>query len=258
MSIFYIWQRDMKLIRKFWIFFLVLLGNIILLLLAFGPAMTRLVPRLPYSGSQAQLQVDYFTFFVPGLVVMVIVQAGLHVGELSYVDRDMGVLEIMFTAPVSRWSICLGKLFSITTITLIITGTLYGGAFLVGFHPYEPIMGSIVIVGLILLAGWGFAGISIATVMQIRETNRWMLMLSAVLPPFMATAGLQYPVSAMPEWVRPIASLNPLNYAVNAARAATLEGRWPSTEALVGLVAFAVLSTLVAMYSINHPRILGT
>jgi ABC-2 type transport system permease protein len=171
-------------------------------------------------------------------------------------DRDMGVLEIVFTSPLSRWSICLGKIASATTVAALIATALYGVSFALGFRPYDAVVGSVVILGIIVIASWGFAGCSIATVMQIRNTNRWLLMLGAVLSPLTAAAAIQYPVHAMPEWVRPVASLNPLTHAVNIARAAALAGQWPPLGSLIGLVAFAVIATWLALLSVTHSRLL--
>ncbi|HET7088741.1 MAG TPA: ABC transporter permease [Anaerolineae bacterium] len=254
---FDVWQRDLKLIRKFWVFFAVLLLDIVLLLLAFGPAMTRLLPRFAYPAGSTTFQIDYFTFFVPGLVVLVVMQASLYMGEMSYIDRDMGVLEILFTAPMSRWSICLGKLASATTVAAVIAGTLYVVSFALGFRPYDVGIGSAVVLLIILTASWGFAGCSIATVMQIRSTSRWLLLLGAILSPLTAAAALQYPVQVMPEWIRPIAGANPLTHAVDMVRAAALEGRWPDITSLIGLFGFAIVGTLLAVTSMKHSRLLG-
>ena len=163
---FYIWQRDLRLFRKFWFFALVLEANMLLLLLAFGPAMTRLLPRFAYPGGRPNIQIDYFTFFLPGLVVLVVAQMGLGLGDLNYRDRETGMLEIVFTAPLSRWSICLGKLASATTIATVVAGTLYAVSFIIGFHPYNTLIGTLVLLGIVIVCCWGFVGLSIAGVMQ--------------------------------------------------------------------------------------------
>ncbi|WP_207666896.1 ABC transporter permease [Desulfofundulus salinus] len=75
------------------------------------------------------------------------------------------------------------------------------------------------------------------------------------MPLFFASNAL-YPISIMPDWLRVVASVNPLSYMVDFLRGALVTGQLTSWQVDVGVLLVAcILATAVGTYL--YPRIVA-
>lgn len=191
---------------------------------------------------------NYFQFVAPGvmgMVVMMSLMTGLP-HAISY-EKDMGTLDGMLSAPISRLSIILGKVFAQTArgmfqgIVILIVAVL-----VFNVHVY----GSLILVFILLLLGvFSFVGLGILiTSFADREETATMLMMSLMFP-MMFLSGVFYPVEQMPTWVQYISKILPLSYSTAALRKVMILGSGLGSiiPEIIFLTAFGIIFLLIAV-----------
>jgi ABC-2 type transport system permease protein len=191
---------------------------------------------------------NYFQFVAPGIIAMVVMMA-LMTGlphAISY-EKDMGTLDGMLAAPISRLSIILGKVMAQTIrgmiqgfIILLLAVVLFG----------VVIEGSILLViALIILTVFSFVGLGILiTSFTDKEETATMVMMTIMFP-MMFLSGVFFPLQQMPWYMQDLAHFLPLTYATTALRKVMVLGAdipAVGTEILI-LIAFGVILLAVAV-----------
>jgi ABC-2 type transport system permease protein len=191
---------------------------------------------------------NYFQFVAPGIIAMVVMMA-LMTGlphAISY-EKDMGTLDGMLAAPISRLSIILGKVMAQTIrgmiqgfIILLLAVVLFG----------VVIEGSILLViALIILTVFSFVGLGILiTSFTDKEETATMVMMTLMFP-MMFLSGVFFPIQQMPWYMQDLAHILPLTYATTALRKVMVLGAdvpAVGTEILI-LIGFGVILLAVAV-----------
>lgn len=166
---------------------------------------------------------NYFQFVAPGIMGMVVMMS-LMTGlphAISY-EKDMGTLDGMLVAPISRASIILGKVFA-QTIRGMLQGTII---LLLAMFVFDvEIYGSIFLVFFLLILGvYGFVGLGILiTSFADTEETAGMIMMSLMFP-MMFLSGVFFPVEQMPWYVQYVSRALPLTYTTSALRKVIILG----------------------------------
>ena len=191
---------------------------------------------------------SYFQFVAPGIIAMVVMMA-LMTGlphAISY-EKDMGTLDGMLAAPISRLSIILGKVMAQTIrgmiqgfIILLLAVVLFG----------VVIEGSILLViALVILTVFSFVGLGILiTSFADKEETATMVMMTLMFP-MMFLSGVFFPIQQMPWYMQDLAHILPLTYATTALRKVMVLGAdvpAVGTEILI-LIGFGVILLAVAV-----------
>jgi ABC-2 type transport system permease protein len=131
-------------------------------------------------------------------------------------DRELGFLQEMLVAPVSRTSIILGKCLGGASIAASQGVIVLALAGLVGV-PYEPelLLGAVGLLVLVAFAVTAF-GMLVAVTIKRAQTFTWVMQL--VVFPTVFLSGALYPVAGLPTWLEVLNRLNPLTYAVDPMR----------------------------------------
>jgi ABC-2 type transport system permease protein len=199
--------------------------------------------------------IEYLDFLAPGVIMMTIVFSAMFSGGLGLVvDREFGTLRMLMAAPISKTSIIIGK------TAVGVTQSLFSGIFallvaiLIGVKIKGGEVGFLLIILLMLIAAFGFIGMSIAIGTRIRKIEHLMLSMQLIIIPMWFLSGGLYPLESMPSWMRPLAIIDPLTYATDAMRTVMLRGAiW---EAIIRdiaiMVAFAVLMLIVGSLSFKR------
>jgi ABC-2 type transport system permease protein len=215
----------MKLLRDTWLVFgryfglfirnpaWVALGVLqpLLYLVLFAPLLKSIAsaPGFPSGGA--------YNVFVPGLLVQLGMFGAAGVGFSLVSELRMGVIERLRVTPVSRVSLLLGRalrdMVSIVVQSLILI--LLSLPFGLSIHP----LGVVVVLALIALIGLLTASIAYAVALWARNENTYASIIFTATLPILLLSGVLLPLGLAPQWLRNIAALNPLSYAVDAARA---------------------------------------
>lgn len=208
-------------------------------LLLYG-ALFKSVTRIPgfHAGS-------YIQFLTPGIVVMTALFSSGWSGMAVIDDIDKGILDRFLVSPVMRGSLIIGRLLNGTVTVLLQSVIIVLLALAVGAR-FPNALGIVVLIALasLLAASVGCLSIALALIARREETviaavNFFVLPLT-----FLSTAFMQK--NLIPTWMQHIASVNPVNWAVEAGRASVLPGTdWAMVLTRLGLL--AVLSVACVM-----------
>lgn len=228
------------------IFMLVSLSQPVLYVLLFAPLLTSLahMPGFPRGGA--------YNVFVPGLLVQLGLFTTTSAGWSLIVELKAGITERMRVTPVSRVALLLGR-----ALSAVVTLVLQALAIIVVSVPFglaiDPI-GVILVLLLVALLGLMMASTSYTIALLIRNTDTFGGIAFSVTLPLLLLSGVLLPMSLAPTWLQDIAALNPLRYAVDAARAVFNRhaGDYIAIRGFVVVGVLAVASVAAAVRSFSR------
>jgi ABC-2 type transport system permease protein len=216
-------ERNLYLVRRYWhleLAFLIFNVASAMSVLYIGEA------QMQASGGGSQEgQLDLVLYLGIGTVVWAYLRAVFaNVGEMVAWERWEGTIEYTMMAPITRLAHMLGvSLFSI----------IYGlarSALLLGvlslFFSVDLSNANLGGAALILLVGSvSFLGFGImAAVLPLLFPERGEEMTFVISSILLLVSGVYYPISVLPDWMEPIATISPATYVLAGMRAALLEG----------------------------------
>jgi ABC-2 type transport system permease protein len=183
----------------------------ILWLLIFGQvlAQTRAIP----TGN-----LGYLDFLAPGVLAQSALFASIFYGMATIWERDLGVVHTYLVSPVSRLALVGGKAFSAGLRSLSQAAVVYVLAGLLGVNVrYDPpaLIGATIV---IILGSALFATFSLIIACSVRSRERFMGIGQILTMPFFFASSAVYPVAVMPDWLKVLATANPLTYMVDGLR----------------------------------------
>ncbi len=168
--------------------------------------------RLP--GGPAGL--NYFEYFFPGTVVLVLLFAAIFSNISVIEDRHEGFLQGVLVAPVSRSAIVAGKVLGGATLAW-----LQGVVFL----PLAPLSGialtprsALAAAGVLAVLALSLTALGFAFAWKVDSVQGFHAIMNVVLMPMWLLSGSFFPVSGAPAWLGALMRLNPLTYGVAALR----------------------------------------
>jgi len=197
-------------------------------------------------------ETNYFEFVAPGIIAMIVMTAVLT-GLASSVSREKekGTLDGILVAPISRFSIIIGKALSQAIRGLIqgiIVMILAIAIFSVKIH------GSIFLVFLLLILGiFSFVGLGILVSAIAAEQETATQILFMFQFPMLFLSGVFFPIQQMPKFMQMISKFVPLTYAVEALRKVMILGAGFDAVKLeiVVLLIFGVITLTISVPLFN-------
>jgi ABC-2 type transport system permease protein len=184
----------------------------------------------------------------PGIIAMVVVMA-VMIGLAASISREkeLGTLDGILVAPISRLCIILGKALSQTTRGLLQGSiVLLLSIFLFGVKIY----GSIPLVALLLFLGvFSFIGLGILISAIAAEQETAMTIMMTLTFPMIFLSGVFFPIEQMPAFMQIISRILPLTYAIEALRKVIILGAGISSliKELTILLTFGVITLAIAV-----------
>jgi ABC-2 type transport system permease protein len=205
-------------------------------LLLFG-ALFKAVTHIPgfHGGS-------YVDFLTPGVVVMLAVSSAGWNGMAFIEDIQGGVMERVLVSPVWRGALNLGSVVQAVVTIVIQTVIIVLLALVLGAHYRNGVGGVLILLLVAALLGAAFASLSNGLAVLTRERESLIGAVSLLLLPltFLSSALMQ--TSLAPHWIRTAATVNPVNWAAEAGRAAAMHDLdWGLVASRVGLLAALVV-----------------
>lgn len=197
-------------------------------------------------------ELDYDTFMVPGILVLLITMIGLFLSSMNLVrEKEIGTIEQLNVTPIRKHELIIGKLAPFWIIAL---GELAVGLAFAKLAFSTPIEGSLTLVFLVaaiyLLVILGI-GLLISTVTQTQQQAMFIAWFIMVV--FILMSGLFTPIESMPIWAQKLTLVNPVAHFIEVMRRVLLKGAgfdaiWPLAAILAGY-AVLVLSLATRSYS---------
>src|ERR1019366_9211452 len=142
--------------------------------------------------------------------------AGMGAGWITIWEIDTGVIERLSVTPVSRFALVLGTVLR-DILTLVVPAVLV--IFIAtpfGYHPH--VAGILVLLVLLSLVTAMVSAWSAALGILLRQIGSLASVVIGLQLPLMLLSGILLPLSLAPGWMVVLAHIDPLYYAVEAAR----------------------------------------
>lgn len=232
----------MALWRQPWWIAISLVQPVIWLLL-FG-ALFQTVADIPGFGSD-----NYIQFLAPGVVVMTAFFGSGWTGMPVIDDINRGVIDRFLVSPARRVSLVFGRLASTSVTNTVQSLIIIGLALIAGASFDNGVLGVLVLIAVSILLAGAFGCLSIGLALLARREETLIAIVQFLLLPLSFISVTFMQKNLMPEWMQTVASYNPLNWAVEAGRAAVTPS--PDWGMIAGksalLIVFLGLCALFAM-----------
>jgi ABC-2 type transport system permease protein len=191
-------------------------------------------------GTSGQPAGEVLTWFVPGVLVMIVLfGTGVTGSNLQY-EMMTGSHERTLVAPLSRSALLIGRALKeiapIVVQSLIIV--LIAWPFGFTFNPAGMAVG----IPLLAVFGVGLGSLSYTLALKTKD-REWLFwgIQQTLIFPLLILSGMLLPLDAGPAWMQKVAAVNPVNWVVQAERA-LFAGDFGAIVILWGWVAATVLA----------------
>ena len=163
---------------------------------------------------------DYFSYMAVGMLSFVTLFTTMFSGMSIVWDRRLGFLNKVLSTPVARSAIIFSKILSATIRSLVQVSIILVFAILLGLQ-LSPNFTPINLLGVYAILFLLCMGLSSLFLMLGIRSTRWetqMAIVNLLNLPLMFASNALFPTNAMPDWLKPIANLNPITYTTDAVR----------------------------------------
>ncbi|MCK5261884.1 MAG: ABC transporter permease [Thermoplasmatales archaeon] len=185
---------------------------------------------------------DYLAFLAPGIIAMTILFSSMFTGISVLWDKQFGFLQEVLVAPVSRFSIIIGRTLGGATIALIQGFIILFIAFGLGV-PIAGISGLLLTIVFMVLSAFTAVGFGLVIASKMENFQGFQVIMNLILMPLLFMSSAFFPIAANPDMPNIIAKLsffNPLFYMVDGIRG-SLTGVNNVVDPLVDLVIVLVI-----------------
>ena len=176
----------------------------------------------PISQSLGNESINYITFLLPAIAMQVAITTGQGAGIGLVRDMEEWIFEKVIVSPMSTTAVFLGKTFSelvriaVQIIIILTLGVLLGAKIATG------ILGVIGIIGIGILFSIIFSSFTTAIAMITKDQEAMMSIMMPIMFPLLFLSSAFLPLEILPRWVQVFATINPVTYGIDAARAIIL------------------------------------
>jgi ABC-2 type transport system permease protein len=237
-AIYILWLRDLK---RYWYDktrIIASLGQPILFLFVLGTALS--------PSFQGPSGISFSEFIFPGIVCMTVLFTSIFSAISIVWDREFGFLKEVLVAPITRWSIALGKAFGGSTVAMFQGSIMLLLAPLVGVR-LSPlaILHSLLLMFLIAFA---MTSLGIVIAARMKEMEGFQMIVNFLIMPLFFLSGALFPLDRLPGWLKVLTHLDPLTYGVDLLRASMIGIRiFPVWLDLVVMLGFTLVMIAVAV-----------
>lgn len=185
------------------------LGQPLLYLIAFGYGFGNVFAR---AG-----QGNYIQFLAPGIVAMSILFTAIFTGIEIIWDRQFGFLKETMVAPVSRFSIMLGRTLGGATVATFQGIIVLCLSYIVGFRftSIIAIPNSLIFMFLIAIL---FTSLGTAIASTLEDMQGFQLIMNFLIMPIFFLSGSIYPIQGLPKAMEIATKINPMTYGIDGLR----------------------------------------
>jgi daunorubicin resistance ABC transporter membrane protein len=166
--------------------------------------------------------VPYVTLFAPAVMLQTILFGSFQSGMAMVTDIEMGTLDKFLIAPINRMAILVGRALADGTrmflqgLVIILLSMALGVRFAHG-----P-LGVLAAVLLAVIFGMGLAGFSNVIALRTKNSESTLIVGNFFIFPLLFLSPALVPRQALPHWIDTFGKINPVAYAVEAARNLTV------------------------------------
>jgi ABC-2 type transport system permease protein len=218
-------------------------------LVVFGDVFTR-THAIPSEN------LSYKAFMAPGVLAQSVMFIAIFYGIAIIWERDLGIVHKFLASPAPRTALILGKALSAGLRALAPATIVYVIALLMGVEINWNPLALAGVLTIVLLTATLFSTFSLTIACIVKTRERFMGIGQILTMPLFFASSAIYPISVMPDWLKVLALINPLTYAVDGLRALMPAGGTSSYGVGTDLgVLILVSAALIALGSRLYPQV---
>ena len=204
---------------------------------------------------------DYITYLVAGVISLIIVFNQAFGGIDIVLDKQLGYLDTVLTAPITRASIFFSgvaqnfvKAIVLALVTFFVAMLLPDGLVL---GPGFNILSFLGVFAAFSLIAFGFSAIFTALAFVVKSIDSLVAIAQFATLPLVFMSNAMFPSSSFPPWLQAVANVNPISKTDEIARlliinGATLSGSqlstigWDSLYLSVFAIIIGIIGYLIA------------
>ncbi len=167
---------------------------------------------------------DYRTFLLPGILALTAFGNSMAGGIPLLFDKENGFLLRLMSAPISRASILISRFLAVNINTMIQCLLILVLGLLFGIRVATGLGGVLTLLMISLLLGFGVTVISLILAFVLENHGNFFAILGITALPVTFLSSAFVPLDSLPAWMRFLAWVNPMTYAVDGMRSLILVG----------------------------------
>jgi ABC-2 type transport system permease protein len=185
--------------------------------------------------------VNYQTLIFPGIVAQTLLFTSMFMGISVIWDREFGFLKEILVAPISRFSLFMGKMLGDSTDAMIQGVIVFGIALALGIT--FSLTAFLICLPLMLLITIGLVSVGLIIASFMGSLESFGAIQSFINLPLFFLSGALFPIngSGTPQWLQIASRLNPLTYGVDALKTVILGAPYAPFQIQPLLVDIAVV-----------------
>jgi ABC-2 type transport system permease protein len=192
--------------------------------------------------------VPYMQFIFPGIIGMTILFSSIFSSISIIWDKEFGFMKEMLAAPVSRFSIVVGKALSGTAVSAIQAFLIVLLFPLLGLRLGPSQITLVLCISMLLAFCLSSLGILIASFYESFES--FSVIMNFIVMPMFFLSGAMYPVKSLPTALAMFTKINPVTYGVDALKHMVLPGGTLTTHDFSLGLDIAVIAAASAVFVI--------
>ena len=198
---------------------------------------------------------NYITFLTVGVVALIVVINMAYGGIDIVLDRQLGYLNTLLAAPISRASIFFSgvlqnwvKAMLIAVLAFVVALVIPNGLQLPQGFGAAGLLG---VFAAISLLAFGFCCIFTAVAFAVKTVDSLVAIINFLAFPVVFISNAMFPTSSFPDWMKTASQVNPISKANEAARLLIVNSKLSTSQLgtfswdMLYLVVFAVVFTVV-------------
>ncbi len=167
---------------------------------------------------------DYRAYLLPGILALTAFGNSMAGGIPLLFDKENGFLLRLMSAPISRASILVGRFLAVNINTTLQCLIILGLGLIFGIRIATGLGGVLALLIIGLLLGFGVTVISLILAFVLENHGDFFAILGISALPVSFLSSAFVPLDSLPIWMRLIAWVNPMTYAIDGMRSLVLSG----------------------------------
>jgi ABC-2 type transport system permease protein len=176
--------------------------------------------------------INYQQFLFPGIIGQTLLFTSMFMGISVIWDKEFGFMKEILVAPISRFSIFLGKMLGDSTAAMLQGVIVFAFGFILGI-PFNPVT-LLAALPVMLLITFGLVSIGLIIASFIGSLENFGAIQTFINLPLFFLSGALFPTTGpdVPTWMQIASAFNPLTYGVDALRTVILGSVWTPIQPL--------------------------
>lgn len=193
---------------------------------------------------------QYLAFMTAGVMVLTTTLNSLTGGIELIFDRETRVLHRLLVAPIGRTSLLWSRFAYVLAVSLVQSMLVLAMAWGFGVRVATGLPGVAVLLVMVGGLAAGLTAVSLVLAYTLKHHSDFFTLVGTINLPIMFLSSALMPLESMPGWMRMVAQVNPMTFAIESARSLMLRG-WEAQLLLVSLGGIVVFDALILMWALK-------